>query len=100
MWDNSNAEGDNEAYRFLDRTNKKFIYDSIAEAAEKYGAPRKSFSGSDVEGVVSNTNCTIYPDGKVMFPCEIGEKAEIYFDIDTFGIIENELLVLLRSITL
>lgn len=83
MWDNSNAEGDNEAYRFLDRTNKKFIYDSIAEAAEKYGASRKSFSGSDVEGVVSNTNCTIYPDGKVMFPCEIGEKAEIYFDIDT-----------------
>ncbi len=43
MWDNSNAEGDNEAYRFLDRTNKKFIYDSIAEAAEKYGAPRKKF---------------------------------------------------------
>ena len=35
-WDNSNAKGDNEAYRFLDRTNKKFIYDSIAEAAEKY----------------------------------------------------------------
>lgn len=43
MWDNSNAEGENEAYRFLDRTNKKFIYDSIAEASEKYGAPRTDF---------------------------------------------------------
>lgn len=32
--------------------------------------------------VVVNNNCTLYPDGKVMFPCEIGEKAEIYFDID------------------
>lgn len=83
MWDNSNAEGENEAYRFLDRTNKKFIYDSIADAAEKYGAPRNNFNGGGVEGVVSNKNCTIYPDGKVMFPSPIGEKAEIYFDIDT-----------------
>ncbi len=83
MWDNSNAEGDNEAYRFLDRTNKKFIYDSIAEASEKYGAPRTDFSGGGVDGVVSNTNCTMYPDGKVMFPSPIGEKAELYFDIDT-----------------
>ena len=83
LWDNSNAEGDNEAYRFLDRTNKVFIYDSIAAAAKKYGAPRDKFSGGGVEGVVNNSNCTLYPDGKVMFPCEIGEKAEIYFDIDT-----------------
>ena len=83
MWDNSNAEGENEAYRFLDRTNKKFIYDSIADAAEKYGAPRSNFSGDGVDGVVVNSNCTLYPDGKVMFPTEIGEKAEIYFDIDT-----------------
>ncbi|MGN0622066.1 MAG: cellulase family glycosylhydrolase [Porcipelethomonas sp.] len=83
MWDNSNAEGDNEAYRFLDRTNKKFIYDSIAEAAEKYGAPRSSFSGGGVDGVVVNRNCTLYPDGKVMFPSAVGDKAEIYFDIDT-----------------
>ncbi|MGN1481294.1 cellulase family glycosylhydrolase [Porcipelethomonas sp.] len=83
MWDNSNAEGDNEAYRFLDRTNKEFIYDSIAEAAEKYGAPRKTFSGGGVDGVVVNSNCTLYPDGKVMFPSAVGEKAEIYFDIDT-----------------
>lgn len=83
LWDNSNAEGDNEAYRFLDRTNKTFIYDSIAAAAKKYGAPRTDFSGGGVDGVVVNSNCTLYPDGKVMFPCEIGEKAEIYFDIDT-----------------
>ncbi len=83
MWDNSNAEGENEAYRFLDRTNKKFIYDSIAKASERYGAPRTDFSGVGVDGVVSNSNCTIYPDGKVMFPSPIGEKAEIYFDIDT-----------------
>ena len=34
LWDNSNAEGDNEAYRFLDRTNKTFIYDSITAAAK------------------------------------------------------------------
>ena len=79
MWDNSNAEGDNEAYRFLDRTNKKFIYDSIAEATEKYGAPRKSFSGGDVEGVVGNTNCTIYPDGKVMFPLRNRRKSRDLF---------------------
>lgn len=83
MWDNSNAEGENEAYRFLDRTNKKFIYDSIADASEKYGAPRTDFSGVGVDGVVSNKNCTLYPDGKVMFPSPVGEKAEIYFDIDT-----------------
>lgn len=25
----------------------------------------------------------MYPDGKVMFPSPIGEKAELYFDIDT-----------------
>lgn len=83
MWDNSNPTGENEAYRFLDRINKKFIYDSIAEASEKYGAPRTDFSGGSVEGVVSNTNCTLYPDGKVMFPSPVGEKAELYFDIDT-----------------
>lgn len=83
LWDNSNAEGENEAYRFLDRTNKTFIYDSIAAAAKKYGAPRTDFSGVGVDGLVVNSNCTIYPDGKVMFPCEIGEKAEVYFDIDT-----------------
>lgn len=45
LWDNSNAEGDNEAYRFLDRTNKTFIYDSITAAAKKYGAPRSGFGG-------------------------------------------------------
>lgn len=82
LWDNSNAEGDNEAYRFLDRTNKTFIYDSITAAAKKYGAPRTDFGGGGIEGVVVNSNCTLYPDGKVIFPCEIGEKAEIYFDID------------------
>lgn len=83
MWDNSNPEGENEAYRFLDRTNKKFIYDSIADASEKYGTPRTDFSGAGIDGVVSNTNCTLYPDGKVMFPSPVGEKAELYFDIDT-----------------
>ncbi len=82
LWDNSNASGDNEAYRFLDRVNKCFIYDSIADAAERYGAPRTNFSGGDVEGVVSNKNCTIYPDGKVMFPGVVGKSAELYFDID------------------
>ncbi len=82
LWDNSNASGDNEAYRFLDRTNKTFIYDSIADAAEKYGAPRTDFSGNDVDDVVSNDHCTIYPDGKVVFPNAVGKSAELYFDID------------------
>ena len=82
LWDNSNASGDNEAYRFLDRTNMTFIYDSIADAAEKYGAPRTDFSGNDVDDVVSNDHCTIYPDGKVVFPNAVGKSAELYFDMD------------------
>lgn len=82
LWDNSNATGDNEAYRFLDRTNKTFLYDSIADAAEKYGAPRKDFSGGTVDGVVNNENCTIYPDGKVSFPKAVGKSAELYFELD------------------
>ncbi len=75
-WDN-NCFGtyEGEAFGLLDRATNTWIYDSIAEAADRYGdGAATNFSGTGNSGNENQGDGTILPDGTVLFDSGIGDE--------------------------
>ncbi len=73
-WDNNTFDTyAGEAFGLIDRSNNSFTYNSIADAASKYGAGKGEYGNAD-KGDSTAGDGTLLPDGTILFNSAIGKK--------------------------
>ncbi len=80
-WDNHCFETTaGEAFGLLNRKDNTWTYESIVDAAEKYGDGANTVFGEASSGDNTTSGATILPDGSVLFDSEIGSELILKID--------------------